>query len=167
MDILVADISILNDCERAGLEEIALVVGHRWLVPDLLYETALKDGNGQAWLRRGLTTIELEPHEVATAQAHFIRQAKLSLSDCFAFALAQHRHWALLSGDGTLRSLATEHTLACYGFCWAIELATRAGADVVRVEQGLRRLLAHPQCRQPRTGIEALLGSLHESRRLP
>ena len=167
MEILVSDTSILIDLERAGLEDIVFPSAHRWVVPDLLYETELKDWTGADWLRRGLQSVALEADEVSTAQGHFTRHGKLSLNDCFAFALAMHRRWTLLTSDAALRTLALEHTLPCHGFLWVIELARAAGADIVLLEQGLRRLMAHPQCRLPRTETQALLRSLLSSPSTP
>jgi hypothetical protein len=46
MHILVSDTSILIDLERAGLEDIALHMGHTWVVPDLLYATEIEAFKG-------------------------------------------------------------------------------------------------------------------------
>ena len=160
MHVLVSDTSILIDLERAGLEDIVFQGGHRWVVPDLLYATELEAWNGQDWLRRGLEVIELSPEETETAQRHFQAGRAVSLNDCFALSLALHRQWTLLTGDGSLRKLAGDNHVDCHGFLWLVELAHGSGADLVLIEQGIRRLLAHPRCRLPRAEVEALLRKL-------
>jgi predicted nucleic acid-binding protein len=163
MHVLVSDTSILIDLERAGLEDVVFQGGHRWVVPDLLYATELEAWHGQDWLRRGLEVIELSPEETETAQRHFQAGRAVSLNDCFALSLALHRQWTLLTGDGSLRKLANENRVDCHGFLWLVELAQGSGADLVLIEQGIRRLLAHPRCRLPRLDTEALLRRLLES----
>jgi predicted nucleic acid-binding protein len=111
-------------------------------------------------LRRGLEVIELSAEETETAQRHFQAGRAVSLNDCFALALALHRQWTLLTGDGSLRKLANENRVDCHGFLWLVELAHRSGADLVLIEQGVRRLLAHPRCRLPRAEVDALLRKL-------
>jgi hypothetical protein len=160
MHVLVSDTSILIDLERAGLEDVVFQGEHRWVVPDLLYATELAAWNGQAWLARGLEVIELTSEEAETAQKHFQGGRAVSLNDCFAFSLALHRQWTLLTGDGSLRAMAHENRVDCHGLLWLVELAHRSGADAVVIEQGARRLLAHPRCRLPRSDVEALLRRL-------
>lgn len=163
MHVLVSDTSILIDLERAGLEDVVFQGGHRWVVPDLLYATELEAWNGQDWLRRGLEVIELLPEETESAQRHFQAGRAVSLNDCFALSLALHRQWTLLTGDWSLRKLANDNHVDCHGFLWLIELAHGSGADLVLVEQSVRRLLSHPRCRLPRVETEALLRRLLES----
>ncbi|MGH8260287.1 MAG: PIN domain-containing protein [Steroidobacteraceae bacterium] len=160
MDILVSDTSILIDLERAGLEAVAFPLGHRWVVPNLLYESELRTSTGPAWVQRGLEVLELSPEELAIAQRHFQQHRTVSLNDCAAFALASHHEWVLLTGDSALRKLCGEHGVACHGLLWVVELARGAGADVVRLDAGVRQLLAHPRCRLPRAETEAVLRRL-------
>jgi hypothetical protein len=161
MVVLVSDTSILIDLERAGLEDVVFQSGQRrWVVPDLLYATELEAWTGQDWLRRGLEVIELSSEEAETAQGHFQVSRAVSLNDCFALSLALHRQWTLLTGDGSLRKLAADNRIDCHGFLWLVEMAHGSGADLVHIEQGVRRLLAHPRCRLPRAEVEALLRKL-------
>jgi hypothetical protein len=71
------------------------------------------------------------------------------LNECFAVALALHGQWTLLTGDGSLRKLAYDNHVDCHGFLWLVELAHSSGADLLLIEQGVRRLFAHPRCRLP------------------
>ncbi len=157
MVVLVSDTSILIDLERAGLEDTVFQCDHRWVVADLLYATELHAWNGKDWLRRGLEVIELSPEETETAQQNLQANRAVSLNDCFALSLALHRQWTLLTGDGSLRKLAADNRVDCHGFLWLVQMAHGSGADLVNIEQGVRRLLAHPRCRLPRTEVEALL----------
>jgi predicted nucleic acid-binding protein len=88
------------------------------------------------------------------------RGRAVSLNDCFALSLALHRQWTLLTGDGSLRKLANDNHVDCHGFLWLVELAHESGVDRVLIEQGIRRLLAHPRCRLPRAEVESLLRQL-------
>jgi len=160
MHILVSDTSILIDLERAGLEDVLLQLGHQWVVPDLLYATEIEHWTGPQWLQRGLQVLDLTPEEAQSAQDRLQRNRALSLNDCFALALAQGRGWILLTSDAALRKLAAAETVTCHGFLWLIQLAADSGADIVSLEQGVRRLLSHPRCRLPRADTEALLKRL-------
>jgi hypothetical protein len=150
MDVLVSDTSVLIDLERAGLHERVFSLGHRFAVPDLIYVEELSDREGPAWCARGLEVIELTSDEAATAQHHFATLDTISLADAFAFALAWHRTWTLLTGDSALRSLAETHRVDRHGFLWIVELLVEAKHDAALIADGLKRLMAHPRCRLPR-----------------
>jgi hypothetical protein len=156
--VLVCDTSMLIDLERAGLADVILPVGHhRWVVPDLLYGGELAAWRGADWLRRGLEVIELSPEEMAAAQRHFQAARGLSLADCAGLSLALHRQWILLTGDASLRKLAADNRVGCEGLLWLVESAHHSGADLVLIEQGVRRLLAHPRCRLASVEVEIVL----------
>ena len=160
MDIVVADSAVLIDLERAGLEDIIVGTGHRWVVPDLLYAMELEASTGPDWRRRGLHVVELSPEEVTAAQQHYQQHRPLSLVDSFAFSLCVERRWILVTRGATLHRLAVDHSVDCHGMLWVIKLAHTAGFDVVVLEQGVRQLLAQPRCRLPRRETDALLRQL-------
>jgi predicted nucleic acid-binding protein len=160
MEVLVSDTSVLIDLERAGLHEAVCRLGHRFVIPDLTYAEELAGREGPAWRVRGLEVIELNSEETVTAQHHFATLDTISLADAFAFALAWHRKWILLTGDRASRTLAEKHQVDCHGLLWIIELMVEAKHDAVLVVDGLKRLMAHPRCRLPRRETLALIERL-------
>ena len=73
-------------------------------------------------MRGGLKVMDLPGDEVLRAQQVMRRLPKISVHDGFAFALAEsHPGSILLSGDGELRKLATEHEMEVHGVLWVID----------------------------------------------
>ena len=103
MRVLVSDTSVLVDLERGSLLDAAFRMPFEFAVPDLLYERELKDHGGDGLCRRGLRVSELDGDGVARALRYRRDWPALSLSDCFALALAAENRWILLTGDAALR----------------------------------------------------------------
>ena len=62
------------------------------------------------------------------AQAVMRQAPRLSVHDGFAFALAEdHPGCILLTGDGELRTLATQHKIEVHGVLWVIDEIHRNG----------------------------------------
>ena len=160
MQVLVSDTSVLIDLERAGLHEWVFRLGHRFVIPDLTYSEELADREGPAWCARGLEVVELNSEEAATAQQHFATLDTISLADAFAFSLAWHRNWILLTGDRALRALAEKHEVNCHGLLWLVELTIADRQGVTLIADGLVSLMAHPRCRLPRRETLALIERL-------
>jgi hypothetical protein len=79
------------------------------------------------------------------------RQRKeLSTPDTFAFAVAESRGWALLTGDGGLRRLASERQLTFHGVLWICDQFEQgAHVPMTQLHAGLTALSSHPRCRLP------------------
>lgn len=158
MPILVSDTSILIDLERADLLEEMFLLPYEFAVPDLLFARELFGELGNRLIQLGLRIEELTPVEVLRATIVNRQHVQLSTPDTFAFAIAESRGWGLLTGDGTLRKLATAEQLDMHGVLWVFDqLADGAHVDVDRLHGGLSTLAAHPRCRLPAKEVQERL----------
>lgn len=158
MNTIISDTSVLIDLERGSLLEYAFRLPLEFVVPDLLYELELKDHNGPALIKLGLSVQVLDSTEVALALRYRSRSKALSLPDVFAFTLAKVNSWTLLSGDSILRKLAIEEGVTCHGVLWLLDrLYEQREMDRSALHDGLRQLAVHPRCRLPRTEVNERL----------
>lgn len=158
MPILVSDTSILIDLERADLLEAMFLLPFEFAVPDLLFARELVGELGDRLIQLGLRIEELTPVEVQRATIVNRQNVQLSTPDTFAFAIAESRGWGLLTGDGTLRKLATAEQLDMHGVLWVFDqLADGAHVDFDRLHGGLSALAAHPRCRLPAKDVQERL----------
>ena len=153
MRILVSDTSVIIDLERAGLLENAFGCGHRFVVPDLLFEREFAN-DGERLIGLGLEIESLNAEELAFAQKSFQTQKALSLPDCFAMALGTREKYVLLTGDKALRNFAELHQIKCHGVLWLLDRIEESGnVDFSELLQGLVQLASHPRCRLPKAEI--------------
>ncbi len=153
MRILISDTSVLIDLERADLLEEMFLLPFEFAVPDLLFGRELAGELGDKLLQLGLRIEELTSAELRRATAVNRKHAQLSVPDTFAFVIAESRGWGLLTGDGTLRSLALAEQLDMHGVLWLFDqLADGNHVAFDRLHGGLSNLFAHPRCRLP--GVE-------------
>ncbi len=158
MPILVSDTSILIDLERADLLEEMFLLPFEFAVPDLLFARELVGELGDRLIQLGLRIEELTPVEVLRATIVNRQHVQLSTPDTFAFAIAESRGWGLLTGDGTLRKLATAEQIDMHGVLWVFDqLADGAHVDFDLLHGGLSTLAAHPRCRLPAKDVQQRL----------
>lgn len=164
MSILVSDTSILIDLERAGLLGEMFLLPSEFAVPDLLYERELAGDLGDRLVRLGLRVEVLTPTELRRATTFRRQHARLSVPDTFAFALAESRGWGLLTGDGTLRTLAAAKEIEMHGVLWVFDrLADGNHVGPDRLHGGLTTLSAHPRCRLPASEVQRRLARFAQS----
>lgn len=158
MSILVSDTSVLIDLERAQLLDDMFRLPFEFAVPDLLYERELVGPLGNQLVALGLRVEVLTPAELARATIERRRNARLSVPDTFAFAIAQSRRWTLLTGDGSLRELAVAENVNMHGVLWLFDqFADGDHVPLDRLHDGLSELFAHPRCRLPTTEVRRRL----------
>ena len=158
MRVLISDTSVLVDLERGSLLDAAFRTPFEFAVPDLLYERELKDHGGDRLCRLGLQVSELDGEGVARALRYRHAWPALSLSDCFALALAAGNRWTLLTGDAALRKLVDAERVDCHGILWLMdEMLRTASASAREVHDGLAAISAHPRCRLPKGEARARL----------
>lgn len=150
MTALVSDTSVLIDLERADLDDAVFTAGLSLAVPDLLYDKELRDYGGPEWLARGLQVLSLDAQATADAQSLAHANRAVSMVDCSALVLAQHRGWTLLSGDRALRQLAGHHGIDCHGFLWVSDQLENANIDKIRLATAIEKIMNHRSCRLPR-----------------
>ncbi|HEX7855040.1 MAG TPA: hypothetical protein VF503_15225 [Sphingobium sp.] len=150
MAVLVSDTSVIIDLERAGLLDEMFLLPYEFAVPDLLYARELQGDLGERLIALGLRIEELTDVELRRATIVNRQHVRLSVPDTFAFALAEARTWALLTGDGTLRELAASKQVTMHGVLWLFDqMADGQYVIFERLYGGLTRLFAHPRCRLP------------------
>ncbi len=125
MRIIVSDSSCLIDLRKASfafaLTELALRNYYprhsvRRRTPEI------HQSEKKSLLNGGMRVTRLPGNAVLRAQETQTRFPALSIHDCFAFALAERNPGCiLLTGDGWMRSIATEHNIGVHGILWAID----------------------------------------------
>lgn len=158
MPFLVSDTSVIIDLDRGDFLEPALGLSDRFVVPDLLFVHELNADFGRRLLALGLEVVSLEGAEVAKATTLRRAEARLSVADTFAYALALGRRWTLLTGDGVLRAVAEADGVVVHGVLWVIDrLESEGVCDYPTLHAGLSKAAQHPRCRLPKREIDARL----------
>jgi hypothetical protein len=154
--VLVSDTSVLVDLQRGGVLEIALGLPYEFAVPDLLFERELREWDGLAL--QDITILTLDAGGVELAVGYRRVDAKLSLPDTFALALAKRGGYTLLAGDASLRAMAQSESVECHGVLWVLdEIARLELAPLETVCAALVSISDHPRCRLPRGEIRKRL----------
>jgi hypothetical protein len=97
---------------------------------------------------------ELDGRELSTAAILGRKNGRLSASDTFAFALAKHRAWPLVSGDAGVRQVSEAEHVEAHETLWLVDQLEAAEiCCCAELEQGLARAAAHPRCRLPKSGV--------------
>ncbi len=160
MPILVSDTSVLIDLERADLLEETFLLPFEFAAPDLLFERELTGELGDSLIQLGLRIKELTSVELRRATAVNRQHTQLSVPDTFAFVIAESRGWGLLTGDGTLHTLAISERIDMHGVLWVFDqLADGDHVGFDRLHSGLSSLFVHPRCRLPANEVRRRLGS--------
>ncbi|MBT2189179.1 PIN domain-containing protein [Sphingobium nicotianae] len=158
MPILVSDTSVIIDLERGSFLQDLFSLPFEFAVPDLLFDRELKGELGEQLLALGLRVEELDSSELARAIVVRRERTALSTPDTFAFAIAESRNWALLTGDGALRRFASDQGVATNGVLWICDqLEAHAVLDCERLHAGLTTISGHPRCRLPGAEVTARL----------
>ncbi|WP_271528059.1 MULTISPECIES: hypothetical protein [unclassified Bradyrhizobium] len=119
-------------------------------VPDLLFDRELTGALGEELVGLGLRVEVLTPDELSRATTVRRGNARLSVPDTFAFAIAESRQWTLLTGDGILRELAVAERIDIHGVLWLFDqFADGNHVAFSTLHDGLNTLFSHPRCRLP------------------
>lgn len=154
MNVLVADIQLLHELERANLTAYVFALPHIFFMADVLYETELADSDGWALLELGLSIAALESNE--TTSGLIIRRSRPSLcvAGAFGLALAQSRAWHLLSGDRYVLGEARDRAIDCCDLPWLLDELERSGCcPIDALASGLTAMAAGKGCRLPPSDI--------------
>lgn len=158
MALYVLDSSVLIDLERGGLLELAFQCGMAMVVPDLLFENELRDGNGAYLMQLGLGVTALNPNELQQAQDIQDLRPALSLEDCFALICASRPDHSLLAGDGPLRRECAGRDIVCRGVLWLLDqMCANGKATKMVLCEGLTKIANDARCRLPKNEVQARL----------
>src|ERR1700719_4611565 len=120
--IIVSESSCLIDLRKASLLHVFLRLPYEMVIPNTLFEEELirfTDDQKEALVRGGLQIVDLPGESVVRAQEIVGMFPRLSVHDCFAFALAESNPGCiLLTGDGGLRELGMRYRMEVHGVLW-------------------------------------------------
>src|ERR1017187_10040498 len=138
MRLIISDSSCLIDLRKASLLDAFLKLPYEILIPNTLFEEELLKFTGaqkNALIHGGLKVMDLPGERVLRAQQVVRGAPQLSIHDGFAFALAEsHAGCILLTGDGSLRTLAATHDSEVHGILWVAARVRREPSPVRRMQ---------------------------------
>jgi predicted nucleic acid-binding protein len=160
MRIIVSDSSCLIDLRKASLLDAFLKLPYEILIPNTLFEEELLKFTGAqktALIRGGLKVMDLPGERVLRAQQVVRGAPQLSIHDGFAFALAEtHAGCILLTGDGSLRTLAAAHDIEVHGVLWVVdEIHAHSLGIAASLHAALLLLAEDPAVRLPHRELTA------------
>lgn len=135
MQIIISDSSCLIDLRKTALLKAFLMLPYEIVIPNTLFEEELlrfSEQEKKALLDNGLKVLDLPGEGVRRAIKLEADFPVLSIHDCFAFALAESiPDSILLTGDGGLRTIASDHQIEVHGVLWAIDEMHKAATATV------------------------------------
>jgi predicted nucleic acid-binding protein len=155
MRIVVSDSSCLIDLRKVSLLAAFLKLPYEVLIPNILFDDELLKFTAtekRALLRGGLNVVEVPGTGVLRARQIIQTTPRLSINDGFAFAVAESRAGCILvTGDGLLRTVATEHGIEVHGVLWIIDELHRHEIETpVTLAEALRLFGKDQTVRLPR-----------------
>lgn len=130
--VVVNDASCLIDLHKGQLLNVMLTLPYRFVVPLPIRHAEALDLTDRDWQileDAGLFTLDLPPELVEEATRIKTAHPKLSANDCFCLISTRCQdRGILLTGDRTLRQVATQSGLRVHGVLWILDELWRTGA---------------------------------------
>lgn len=149
MRIVVSDSSCLIDLRKASLLAAFLKLPYEVLIPNTLFDDELlkfTTAEKRSLLRGGLNVVEVPGTGVLRAREIIQKTPRLSINDGFAFAVAEsHERCILVTGDGLLRTVATERGIEVHGVLWIVDELHRHEIETPATLAEALRLFARDQ----------------------
>lgn len=123
--LLISDANIIIDMEVGGLIKQMFRLDYEFAVPDVLYETELKENHSNL-PKLGLRRLELQPESVAYAVELAARYRRPGRIDLMTLALAKQEQCRLLTGDQALRDAGGAEGIEVVGTIWLVGEMLRA-----------------------------------------
>ena len=117
--LLISDANVIIDMEVGGLIKQMFRLDYEFAVPDVLYETELKENHADL-PKLGLKRLELLPESVAYTVELGTKYRKPSRIDLMALALAKQEQCRLLTGDQALREAGKAEGMDVVGTIWLV-----------------------------------------------
>jgi predicted nucleic acid-binding protein len=165
MRIIISDTSCMIDLRKTDLLHPLLALPYTVAMPDMLFEDeflCLSSEDKLSLCQRGLEVRALPGDLVVRAQEHRNRHRRLKLADCFALTLAEHEDESiLLTGDASLREVATNEGIEAHGVLWVIDqIHEHTVAPAESLHDALQVLLDDPMVFLPQDEIRIRLRRL-------
>lgn len=162
MRIVVSDSSYLIDLRKVSLLDAFLKLPYKILIPNTLFEDELlkfDKRTKRSLVRSGLKVMDLPGERVLRAQQVVRAAPQLSIHGGFAFALAEtHAGCILLTGDGSLCTLAAAHDIEVHGILWVFdEIHTHRLETAASLHVALLLVAVDPAVRLPRRELTAAI----------
>ncbi|MCC6263262.1 MAG: hypothetical protein IT169_06765 [Bryobacterales bacterium] len=162
MRIIVSDSSCLIDLHKCSLLHALLSLPYEFLIPNTLFEDellSLTRSEKRSIVCAGLRVVDIPGKDVLKAQAIVRATPRISIHDGFALVLTEsHPDAILMTGDDSLRSLATQRGIEVHGVLWAIQEIERGeSATRKKLRAALESFLDDPTVRLPRREITVML----------
>jgi predicted nucleic acid-binding protein len=162
IQVIVCDSSCLIDLRKVSLLGALISLPYEITIPDTLFYNELielTESERTTLINSGLKILETPPTGISRIQGISRQFPALSIYDCFAFALAERlQNSILLTGDKTLRRIATNHRIEVHGILWAIdEMYKTATATVKELYDALILFEKDPTIRLPKKDLENYL----------
>jgi hypothetical protein len=160
LKIVVSDSSVVMDLAKVRLIEPVLQLPFEFMIPDVILAEELLDLG--AYTAKGLLALgfvqgELDGGDSRQARDYFAKNRRLSLNDCFAWRLAEVHKAILMTGDATLRTIATAAKIEVHGMLWAVEMMFKhKTSPVAALAKALDHLGSDPLVRLPPAETQAL-----------
>lgn len=117
--LLISDANVIIDMEVGGLIKLMFRLDYEFAVPDVLYETELKENHSNL-PKLGLKRLELQPESVAYTVELGAKYRKPGRIDLMALALAKQEQCRLLTGDQALRDAGKAEGMEVVGTIWLV-----------------------------------------------
>jgi len=120
----------LIDLRKGGLVAVLADLPYRLVVPLPVRSSEVLDFSADQWRRldeAGLLTHDLTPEEVGQAFTLRAQHPTLSANDCFCYVTALVHRGILLTGDASLRKVATSNGLCVHGVLWIVDELVKEG----------------------------------------
>lgn len=145
--LLISDANVIIDLEVGGLIKQMFRLDYGFAVPDVLYETELKENHANL-PKLGLKRLELQPEAVAYTVELAARYRKPGRIDLMALALAKQERCRLLTGDQALRDAGKAEGMEVVGTIWLVgemlhaKILTKKDAHAAynKMRESVRRL---------------------------
>ena len=170
MQVVISDSSCLIDLRKTSLLDAFLRLPYELLIPNTLFEEELLKftaAQKMALVDGGLKVVDLPGESVLRAREVAREFPNLSIHDAFAYALAESRSGCiLLTGDGSLRALASRRKIEVHGVLWVIdELNVHAISATEILLKALQSIAKDPTARLPQRELAAYIKRYAEQRR--
>jgi predicted nucleic acid-binding protein len=162
MRIVISDSSCLIDLRKVSLLDIFLRLPYEFLIPNTLFEEELLKftaAQKKALIRGGMKIVDMPGTSVLRAQQVVQGLPQLSVHDGFAYALAEeHPGCILLTGDGALRTLASQNAMEVHGVLWVLDEMYRCKlTDPITLRGALQTFASDITVRLPRRELAVYL----------
>lgn len=117
--LLISDANVIIDMEVGGLIKQMFRLDYEFAVPDVLYETELKENHANL-PKLGLKRRELQAAAVEYTVMLGTKYPKPGRIDLMALALARQEQCRLLTGDQALREAGKAEGLEVVGTIWLV-----------------------------------------------